>query len=60
MKLSSNKKHRSEEVVAKPRQADEALANGKPITEVARSLGVSEVTLHCWRAEYGAVDPVTR
>ena len=27
-----------------------------PIAEVARSLGVSEVTLHRWRAEYGAVD----
>ena len=23
---------------------------------MARSLGVSEVTLHRWRAEYGAVD----
>ena len=46
----------SQEVVAKLRQADEALAKGTPIAEVARSLGVSEVTLHRWRAEYGAVD----
>jgi transposase-like protein len=38
------------------RQADESLAKGMPIAEVARSLGVSEVTLHRWRAEYGAVD----
>jgi transposase-like protein len=44
------------EVVAKLRQADEALAKGTLIAEVARSLGVSEVTLHRWRAEYGAVD----
>jgi putative transposase len=43
-------------VVAKLRQADEALATGTPIAEVARSLGVSEGTLHRWRAEYGAVD----
>ena len=35
--------------------ADEALAKGTPLAEVARSLGVSEVTLHRWRAEYGAV-----
>jgi transposase-like protein len=50
------KRHRPEEVVAKLRQVDEALAAGKPIAEVARSLGVSAVTLHRWRAEYGAVD----
>ncbi|MBX3356584.1 MAG: transposase [Phycisphaeraceae bacterium] len=42
--------------MAKLRQADEALAAGKPIAEVARSLGVSTVTLHRWRAEYGAAD----
>jgi putative transposase len=57
MKRSTNRKrHRPEEVVAKLRQADEALAKGTPIAEVARSLGVSEVTLYRWRAEYGAVD----
>jgi len=53
---SNRKRHRPEEVVAKLRQADEALAKGTPIAEVARSLGVSEVTLHRWRPEYGAVD----
>jgi len=53
---TSRKRHRPEEVVAKLRQADEALAKGVPIAEVARSLGVSEVTLHRWCAEYGAVD----
>ena len=51
MKRSKGKRHRPEEVVAKLRQADEALAKGTPIAEVARSLGVSEVTLHRWRAE---------
>jgi transposase-like protein len=56
MKRSNRKRHRPEEVVAKLRQADEALAKGTPLAEVARSLGVSEVTLHRWGAEYGAVD----
>ena len=56
MKRSIRKRYRPEEVVAKLRPADEALAKGTPIAEVARSLGVSEVTLHRWRAEYGAVD----
>ena len=57
MKRSNRKRHRPEEVVAKLRQADEALAKGTPIAEVARSLGVSEVTLHRRRAEYGAASP---
>jgi transposase-like protein len=56
MKGSNRKRHRPEEVVAKLRQADEALAKGVSIAEVARSLGVSAVTLHRWRTEYGAVD----
>ena len=56
MNRSSRKRHRPEEVVAKLGQADEALAKGAPIAEVARSLGVSEVTRHRWRAEYGAMD----
>ena len=50
------KLHRSEEVVAKLGQADEALAKGTPIAEATLSLEVSEVTLHRWRAEYGVVD----
>ena len=49
MKRSNRKRHRPEEVVAKLRRADEAVANGTPLTEVARSLGVSEVTLDRWR-----------
>ena len=56
MKRSNRKRHRPEEVVTKLRQSDEALAKGTPIAEVARSLAVSEVTLHRWRAEYGAMD----
>jgi hypothetical protein len=43
MKRSIRKRYRPEEVVAKLRPADEALAKGTPIAEVARSLGVSEV-----------------
>ncbi len=39
MKRSTNRKrHRPEEVVAKLRQADEALAKGTPIAEVARGV----------------------
>ena len=62
MKRSNRKRHRPEEVAAKPRQADEALAKGTPIAEVARSLGVSDVTLHGrerHRAPKGDEDIVT-
>ena len=52
---TSGKRHRPEEVVAKLRQADESLAKGVTIADVARSRGVSEVTLRRWRAKYGAV-----
>ncbi len=53
---SNRTRHRPEEVFAKLGQADEAPARGAPLAEVVRSLGVSEVTLHRWRAEYGALD----
>jgi hypothetical protein len=39
MKRSNRKRHRPEEVVAKLRQADEALAKGTPIGEVPLPLG---------------------
>jgi hypothetical protein len=40
---SNSMRHQPEEVVARMRQADEALAKGAPIAEISRSLGVSEV-----------------
>jgi putative transposase len=55
-KRSNRKRHRPEEVVAKLRQADESLAKGTPIAEGAKLLELFEMTLHRWRAEYGAVD----
>jgi len=57
MGLTGRKRHGPEEIVVKLRQADEAMANGVTIAEVARSsLSVSEVALCRWRAEYGAAD----
>ena len=56
MKRSNRKRRRPEEVVAKLRQADDALTKGTPIAGVARSLGVSEVTLSRWRDDSGEMD----
>ena len=52
----TRKRHRPEEIVAKLREADEALSQGKTLEDVAKSLGVSLMTLHRWRTEYGSID----
>jgi hypothetical protein len=56
MKRFSGRRQRPKEVVAKLRQAGEALSEGAQITEVENSMGVSEVILHRWRARFHAVD----
>ena len=52
----TRKRHRPEEIVAKLRETDEALSQGKTLEDVAKSLGVSLMTLHRWRTEYGSTD----
>ena len=52
----TRKRHRPEEVVAKLRETDEALLQGKSLEDVAKSLGVSLMTLHRWGTEYGSTD----
>ncbi len=52
----TRKRHRPEEIVAKLREVDEALSQGKKLEDVAKSLGVSLMTLHRWRTEYGSTD----
>ena len=52
----TRKRHRPEEIVAKLREVDEALSQGKTLEDVAKSLGVSLMTLHRWRTEYGSTD----
>ena len=42
--------------MAKLREADEALSQGKTLEDIAKSLGVSLMTLHRWRTEYGSTD----
>lgn len=49
------KRHTPEQVIAKLREADAALAAGKTIAEVAKALGVSEQTYHRWRHAYGGM-----
>ena len=52
----TRKRHRPEEIVAKLREVDEALSQGKTLEDVAKLLGVSLMTLHRWQTEYGSTD----
>jgi transposase-like protein len=49
------KRHRPDEVVRLVREAETAIGQGTPVAEVARGLGVSEMTLIRWRQRYGGL-----
>ena len=49
------KRHKPEEIVAKLRQVDVLTSQGAPLAEAIRSIGVSEVTYHRWRNEFGGL-----
>ena len=49
------KRHTAEEIVAKLRQVDVLTAQGRPVAEAVRSIGVTEVTYYRWRSEYGGL-----
>jgi putative transposase len=49
------KRYRPEEIIAKLREAEVLLAQGKKVPDVVRALGVSEVTYYRWRKEFGGL-----
>ncbi|CAN5657575.1 transposase [soil metagenome] len=49
------RKHTPEQVVRKLREADQLLAGGQEIPEVAKHLEISEQTYHRWRKQYGGL-----
>jgi transposase len=51
----ARKHHKPEEIVAKLRQVEVLLAQGKSAAEATRTLGVTEQTYYRWRAEYGGL-----
>jgi putative transposase len=51
----ARKRHTAEEIVAKLRQVDVLMAQGKPVADAVRAIGVSEVTYYRWRNEYGGL-----
>ena len=49
------KTYRPEEIIAKLRQAEVLLGQGKKMREVVKALGIHEVTYYRWRKEYGGL-----
>ncbi len=50
------KRYRPEEIIAKLREAEVLIGQGKKIPEAVKAIGVSEVTYYRWRKEYGVMD----
>ena len=51
----AKRKHTSEEIINKLREAEVVIAAGSTLAEAARRIGVSEQTFYRWRAEYGGL-----
>ncbi|MEH2482336.1 putative transposase [Nitrobacteraceae bacterium AZCC 2146] len=51
----ARKRHTAEEIVAKLRQVDVLIAQGRQVGDAVRSIGVTEVTYYRWRNEYGGL-----
>ena len=45
----ARKRHTAEEIVAKLRQVDVLMAQGKPVSDAVRAIAVTEVTYYRWR-----------
>ena len=48
-------RHTAEQIVAKLREAEVALAKGRKVPEVVRRLGIAEQTYYRWRKEFGGL-----
>jgi transposase-like protein len=51
----AQKKHKPEEIVAKLRQVDVLVSQGRPVAEAIRAIGVTGFTYYRWRKEYGGL-----
>ncbi|WP_148209833.1 IS3 family transposase [Azorhizobium caulinodans] len=51
----AQKKHKPEEIVAKLRQVDVLVSQGRPVAEAIRAIGVTAFTYYRWRKEFGGL-----
>ena len=49
------KRHKPEEIVAKLRQVDVLVSQGRSVSEAVRSIGVTQFTYYRWRKEFGGL-----
>jgi len=49
------KRYKPEEIVAKLRQVDVLVSQGKTVADAVREIGVTEVTYYRWRQEFGGL-----
>ena len=49
------KRHSPEQIVRKLRDAEERMAGGATVRELARELGISQATFHRWRNRHGGM-----
>ena len=51
----AGKTYKPEEIVAKLRQVDVLVTQGRPVAEAVRSISVTPFTYYRWRREYGGL-----
>jgi len=51
----ARKKYSAEQIIAKLREAEIALAKGHKTPQVCKQLGISDQTYYRWRKEYGGL-----
>ena len=51
----SQKKHKPEEIVAKLRQVDVLISQGRLVLEAVRAISVTPFTYYRWRKEFGGL-----
>jgi hypothetical protein len=49
------RRHKAKEILAKLQQVKILMAQGRPVLEAVRSIGVAEVTCYRWRSECGGL-----
>jgi transposase-like protein len=53
--MGRKKAHTPEEIVAKLRQAEVLVGQGKTVADAGRAISVTEPTYYRWRAEFGGL-----
>ena len=51
----AKKRYRPEDIIVKLREAEVLLARGMKVPEVAKAIGIHEITYYRWRKEFGGL-----